>query len=98
MTPALQTSQAHLHQFDFVSEMTSLSTIVVLACVASLGTANVLPAYSVYQEALGYLDMMSTNEMIDMLSGMVEKRLREEASKEAADVYNKISTPATRGK
>ena len=70
----------------------------MLACVASLGTANVLPAYSVYQEALGYLDMMSTNEMIDMLSGMVEKRLREEASKEAADVYNKISTPATRSK
>ena len=78
--------------------MASLSIILALACVATLATANVLPAYSVYQEALGYLDMMSTNEMIDMLSGMVEKRLREEASKEAADVYNKISTPATRGR
>ena len=72
-----------------VSDQMSVPHLFVLACLASLAGGSVLPAYSIYEDALAHIEMMSTDEIIDILTDMVDKRLREEAYEEAADAYIK---------
>ena len=71
--------------------------IFVFACLATLSRGSVLPAYSIYEDALAYIEKMSTDEMIDKLTEMVDKRLGEKAYKDAALVYNKQGSQASGG-
>ena len=59
--------------------MFTLPVIFLIAIkVISHCEANVLPAYTLYQDTIKQLEEMSTDEMIDMLGQIVDRRMKEE--------------------
>ena len=79
------------------SDLMNFPLVFVFVFLPTLSRGSVLPAYSIYEDALAYIEKMSTDEMIDKLTEMVDKRLGEKAYKDAALVYNKQGSQASGG-
>ena len=71
--------------------MLCVFTIVILVCLStdSGAMATVVPAYSIYEEAMDYLNTVDSEEIIDMLMKILDERLKKEASEEAVNKLNK---------
>ena len=75
----------------------NVQLVFVFACLATLSRGSVLPAYSIYEDALAHIEKMNMDEIIDLLTDMVDKRLGEELYEDAAGVYNKQGSQARGG-
>ena len=67
------------------------------AYLTTLSRGSVLPAYSIYEDALAHIEKMSMDETIELLTEVVDNRLREEAYEDAVDAYNKQAAQARGG-
>ena len=56
-----------------------------------------MPAYSIYEDALAHIEKISMDEILDLLTEKVDRRLREEAYEDAADAYNKQAVQEREG-
>ena len=86
-----------VNTIENVSDLMNVPYIFVIVCLATLSRGSVLPAYSIYEDALAHIERMSTDETIDLLTEVVDKRLREEAYEDAVDAYNKQAVQARGG-
>ena len=73
--------------------MLCVFTIVILVCLStdSGAMATVVPAYSIYEEAMDYLNTVDSEEIIDMLMKILDERLKKEASDEAVKLNKEVA-------
>ena len=65
--------------------------VVMLVCLSrnSVAMATMVPAYSMYEEAMNYLNTIGSEEMIDMLLDILDERLKKETSEETVNTSEK---------